>query len=127
MDGLEDNEGLIVIATTNDVEAIEPALKDRPSRFDVVLQMGLPSEDQRRQILNRLFRTWGCGEEFLEWASKETNGLSGAQVREVAFLAMQAAIVSASSDAVDNINLRADDLAGAIDTIKGMSKRSVGF
>ena len=32
LDGLRENDGIVVVATTNDLEAIEPALKDRPSR-----------------------------------------------------------------------------------------------
>ncbi len=51
MDGLETNDGLILVATTNDLLAIEPALRERPSRFDVVLEVGLPQVAARRQIL----------------------------------------------------------------------------
>ena len=34
IDGLENNDGLLVIGTTNHLEQIDPALRDRPSRFD---------------------------------------------------------------------------------------------
>ena len=51
MDGLESNDGVIVVATTNDLAAIEPALAERPSRFDVVLEVGLPAHAARRRIL----------------------------------------------------------------------------
>lgn len=34
IDGLENNDGLLVIGTTNHLENIDPALRSRPSRFD---------------------------------------------------------------------------------------------
>ena len=87
MDGLEENDGLIVIATTNDLEAIEPALKDRPSRFDVVLEVGLPKQQQRGKILRDNLRALPTERGLLEEAAEATDGLTGAQVREVAFRA----------------------------------------
>jgi len=33
LDGIESPDGVVVVATTNDLSAIEPALKGRPSRF----------------------------------------------------------------------------------------------
>lgn len=34
LDGLESNDGLLIIGTTNHLELIDPALRSRPSRFD---------------------------------------------------------------------------------------------
>ena len=34
IDGLENNDGLLIIGTTNHLELIDPALRSRPSRFD---------------------------------------------------------------------------------------------
>lgn len=34
LDGLESNDGLLVIGTTNHLNNIDPALRNRPSRFD---------------------------------------------------------------------------------------------
>lgn len=34
LDGLEGNDGLLVIASTNHFDRLDPALKGRPSRFD---------------------------------------------------------------------------------------------
>jgi hypothetical protein len=47
LDGMHSNEGILVIATTNDLDAIEPALKDRPSRFDRVIEFDVASEPVR--------------------------------------------------------------------------------
>jgi transitional endoplasmic reticulum ATPase len=34
LDGLYGNEGLLTIATTNHLDQLDPALSERPSRFD---------------------------------------------------------------------------------------------
>jgi len=34
LDGLEGNDGLLIIGTTNHFERLDPALSTRPSRFD---------------------------------------------------------------------------------------------
>jgi len=51
LDGIEENDGLLVMATTNDLGAVEPALKERPSRFDVVVEMPEVSTGVRRRYL----------------------------------------------------------------------------
>ncbi len=34
LDGLEGNDGLLVIGTTNHIDKLDPGLSERPSRFD---------------------------------------------------------------------------------------------
>ena len=55
MDGVEGRKGVYVIAATNRVDMIDPAMI-RPGRFDKVLYVPLPSESQRLSILSTLCR-----------------------------------------------------------------------
>ena len=50
MDGIETSVGVIVVAATNRVHAIDPALL-RPGRFDAIVQVPLPSPPDRADIL----------------------------------------------------------------------------
>merc|ERR1712070_133158 len=50
MDGMSSSSRVLVIGATNRLAALDPALV-RPGRFDRVLQIDLPDEDARRQIL----------------------------------------------------------------------------
>jgi SpoVK/Ycf46/Vps4 family AAA+-type ATPase len=50
MDGIETSVGVIVVAATNRVHAIDPALL-RPGRFDAIVQVPLPSPADRADIL----------------------------------------------------------------------------
>ncbi|XP_065881265.1 calmodulin-interacting protein 111 isoform X2 [Euphorbia lathyris] len=53
MDGISRTDGLLVIAATNRLESIEPALR-RPGRLDREIEIGVPSSKQRLDILNTL-------------------------------------------------------------------------
>ena len=50
MDGVEQLDNVVVIGMTNRLELIDDALL-RPGRFEVHLQIGLPTEAGRREIL----------------------------------------------------------------------------
>jgi transitional endoplasmic reticulum ATPase len=52
LDGLEERGRVIVIATTNRLEAIDPAIR-RPGRFDYHIEVKLPDRDGRLAILQR--------------------------------------------------------------------------
>ncbi|KAH6658884.1 P-loop containing nucleoside triphosphate hydrolase protein [Truncatella angustata] len=47
VDGLEDNDGILMIATTNYLDRLDPGLSKRPSRFDRKYLFPLPSLDER--------------------------------------------------------------------------------
>ncbi|KAH9607922.1 hypothetical protein KSS87_023358 [Heliosperma pusillum] len=53
MDGISRTEGLLIIAATNRVECIEPALR-RPGRLDREIEIGVPTAEQRLDILTTL-------------------------------------------------------------------------
>ncbi len=56
MDGFTDNEGLLVIASSNHPGKIDEALLKRPSRFDRVFHLGLPAEAERLAFCERTLR-----------------------------------------------------------------------
>lgn len=51
LDGLAVNSGLLVIASTNHAGRLDPALRDRPSRFDRTWHFALPEVGERRRYL----------------------------------------------------------------------------
>lgn len=50
MDGLEEMGQVVVIGATNRLDAIDQALR-RPGRFDREIEIGVPTEEDRREIL----------------------------------------------------------------------------
>ena len=47
MDGLENNDGLFVVASTNFLDKLDPGLSKRPSRFDRKYKFPIPNEHER--------------------------------------------------------------------------------
>jgi len=47
VDGLENNDGILMIATTNHLDQLDPGLSKRPSRFDRLYLFPRPNKDER--------------------------------------------------------------------------------
>lgn len=105
LDGMQGNDGLLVVATTNDLEAIEPALKERPSRFDRVIEIGSSPPEVRAAHLLHLLAPYGVDGAAIDRILTETNGFSGAQLQELALRARMAA-AQRGRDRVDAEDLR---------------------
>lgn len=80
MDGLQDLRGVVVIGTTNRLDAIDPALR-RPGRFEHEIDVGVPNRDGRREILAiHLNRMRLAGEIELDELAARTSGFVGADL-----------------------------------------------
>lgn len=89
MDGLEERGQVVVIGATNRVDAIDAALR-RPGRFDREIEIGVPSELDRIEILKIHTRGMPLSEDVrIEILSQQTHGFVGA---DLAALAREAAI-----------------------------------
>lgn len=53
LDGFASNAGLLVIATTNHPERLDPSILERPSRFDRKYHFSLPTPELREAFLRR--------------------------------------------------------------------------
>jgi SpoVK/Ycf46/Vps4 family AAA+-type ATPase len=87
LDGFETNAGIVVIATTNHAERLDPAIVDRPSRFDRKYQFDLPAAAERRayiEVWNKeLDRDLGVCESVTEKVVQLTEGFSFAYMKEL--------------------------------------------
>ena len=92
MDGLETQEGVILLAATNRVDVLDPALL-RPGRFDRQIVIDLPDIRGRRQILDVHAKTVKFEPNVdLDVIAKSTPGFSGA---DLANLINEAALMAA--------------------------------
>lgn len=92
MDGFEPNSGIIIIAATNRVDILDPALL-RPGRFDRQVQIGLPDMKGREQILAVHVRRVPLDNDVdLAVLARGTPGYSGA---DLANLVNEAALFAA--------------------------------
>src|ERR687884_951160 len=79
MDGLKSRGKLVVIGATNRPNAIDPALR-RPGRFDREIEIGIPDEQGRYDILQIHTRGMPLTDVNLESIAKVTHGFVGADL-----------------------------------------------
>lgn len=95
MDGFGVNEGIIVLAATNRVDILDPAIM-RPGRFDRKVAVGTPDIKGRREILEVHSKNKPLAEDVdLDEVSKSTAGFTGADLEN---LMNEAAIRAAKTD-----------------------------
>ena len=77
MDGMKSRGKVVVIAATNRPDSIDPALR-RPGRFDREIEIGIPDNDGRLDILSIHTRGMPINEKVnLKQISKTTHGFVG--------------------------------------------------
>src|SRR5947208_1106785 len=83
MDGIEGREGVIVLAATNRSELIDPALL-RPGRFDLVVELEYPNEEERCAIFAVHTRGKPLAPEItMQELAQLTPGRSGADIEAI--------------------------------------------
>lgn len=83
MDGFGVNEGIIVMAATNRVDILDPAIL-RPGRFDRKVAVGRPDVKGREEILKVHAKDKPLGEDVdLEQIAKTTAGFTGADLENL--------------------------------------------
>jgi len=97
MDGFGVNEGIIVMAATNRVDILDPAIL-RPGRFDRKVSVGRPDVQGRREILDVHAKGKPLGDDVdLAQIAQTTAGFTGADLEN---LLNEAAILSAKEGRV---------------------------
>lgn len=80
MDGFDTSGNVKIIAATNRVDLLDPALL-RPGRFDRVIEIPLPDEEGRLEILKIHTKKMNLADDVdLDKIAKITDGLSGADL-----------------------------------------------
>ena len=84
MDGMKSRGKVIVIAATNRPDSLDPALR-RPGRFDREIEIGIPDQLGRKEILNIHIRGMPIDEKVnLDQIAKVTHGFVGADLESLA-------------------------------------------
>ncbi len=109
LDGFAANEGILVLATTNHPDRLDPAIVDRPSRFDRKYHFNLPELDERAAFL----AMWNAQLEAavrltdigIGRAAAATDGFSFAYLKELVLSTVMAWINADEKADIDGISL----------------------
>jgi transitional endoplasmic reticulum ATPase len=92
LDGIEELRGVLVLGATNRVDMLDPAVI-RPGRFDQIVEIPLPSQDDRREIfsIHLKKKPLAPGIDFSDLVTG-SEGFSGAEIASVCNVAALRAV-----------------------------------
>jgi cell division protease FtsH len=123
MDGIKENKAVVTIATTNDLETLDKALRERPSRFDRIFKIGRPNSQQRAEQLKYLSKSIPLSEDIFEYILQKTDGLSPAQLQEVVY----GIVISGNTSRQETTDFTHNDVDSIIALINYRKKERMGF
>ncbi|MBD3674845.1 MAG: ATP-binding protein [Planctomycetaceae bacterium] len=98
LDGAADADNLIVMLTTNSIERVESAIKDRPGRVSQCIEIPNPGPKLRRLYLKSLLREFQDDQLDYNELVTLTDGASHAFIKEFVYRSIQIASERANSD-----------------------------
>jgi cell division protease FtsH len=131
MDGFDSNQGVVIMAATNRPEVLDKALL-RAGRFDRQIEVPLPTEKGRRQILEIHARPVPLGQDVdLDTLARITAGFSGA---DLANLVNEAALMAVRRESttvdMEDFNLAIERIVAGLqrDTpLEGETRKKVAY
>ena len=136
MDGMKSRGKVVVIAATNRPDSIDPALR-RPGRFDREIEIGIPDDEGRFDILSIHTRGMPIDEKVdLKQISKTTHGFVGADLevlsKEAAMRSLRRILPEIdldeekiSSEILQKIKITSDDFRDALKEVRPSALREV--
>lgn len=82
---LEEKQGIITVATTNNLQSLDRALSQRPSRFDHVIEIPLPTIEERKELVCLLCQKVPLDEDSREYIAQKAEHCTPAQLQEIIF------------------------------------------
>lgn len=136
MDGMKSRGKVVVIAATNRPDSIDPALR-RPGRFDREIEIGIPDEEGRMEILEIHTRGMPVDEKIdLKQFAKVTHGFVGADLesltKEAAMRSLRRILPDIdlqqekiSAEILQKIKISEDDFKEALKEVRPSALREV--
>ena len=85
LDGVEERQGIVTIATTNHLQMLDKALSERPSRFDRVIKILKPSYEKRLAFINLINQKIPLDETTQSLVAMKSDNCTLAQLQEVIY------------------------------------------
>lgn len=122
LDGMNQNKGVVVMASTNDIASMDEALVDRPGRFDMKVEMPLPDAQDRSTMLRSFLMGYSAKldrtstPESWKILVDMTDGLTGAYVKSLVKAAVIRAVAAGRGDGGSAV-VTAEDLNAAAEQV----------
>jgi len=104
--GVEKNDQVVTVATTNYPKQLDKALIDRPGRFDIRVELGLPDASLRETIFKRYLRDIKHEKINFKKLLSLTDGMAGAHLKEIVMLSYMVSLEK--NNYKNNVTLEGD-------------------
>ena len=124
VDGIDDNDGILIIGSTNHLERLDPAVTKRPSRFDRKYHFNFPSESERILYLEYWRKRLETNDKIdfdpaiCAIAAKMTKGFSFAYMKELMMQALLTMARASTANAIKSEKGDSDFNADALDGVE---------
>lgn len=132
MDGIEEMNGVFVLAATNRPDMVDPALR-RYGRFEQTIEVGLPDQASRKAILHVHLKNRPLAEKFdLDELADRTDGFSGADLASICSMAARSSIrrvveqTKSGELAAATVLITRQDIFDSLDELLKSGKGKVG-
>lgn len=115
---------VLIIGMTNMIDSIDPAIRRR-GRFDHVIEVGMPSAEEIKHVLNSMLVELPHDDEVDTAAIAEI--LEGAPMSDVAFTIREAARLTAKNHLKSVTQEILSSVAQKVAPVEKVNKRTIGF
>lgn len=121
----DNNKGIYTIMTSNNVQELPPELT-RAGRLDAIFYFSIPTEKERRDILNIHFKKRGytLSNKILTEAAKYTKGYTGAELEQIVKATIKKGYVNKIRNNLDKITITSLNIKEAQKDVIPISKSS---
>lgn len=121
----DNNKGIFCVMTSNNVQELPPELT-RAGRLDAIWYFTLPTEDERKDILNIHFkkRGYNLSNNLINEAAKLTKSYTGAELEQVAKMSIKKEFVDKIKNNKKEMNITENIIEEAIKDVVPISKSS---
>lgn len=127
LDGVEEKQEIVTVATTNNLETLDKAIKHRPSRFDRVIKLSPPSLEERRKLISLLCQEIPVDESIQDYIARKSEHCTPAQLQEIIY----SLAIEHSDELLEpqstRMEVSKDDIDTIVSKINGSNKHQIGF
>ena len=123
LDGFSSEDHIIFILTTNAIDRVEEAIRERPGRISQCISFSPPGPELRRLFLESMLAPFDCTHLNMNNLISKTHGVTQAFLKELVSRTVQIATESQLAGA-QHLALSNENFQVALDEMKGSAGQS---
>lgn len=127
LDGVEERDGVITIATTNCRETLDKAIAKRPSRFDRIIHFEKPTLHLRERLVATICPKIPLENKIQRYVALKTDNFTPAQIQEVVYTLAIEHSQNNPDSLHEHLDCSLEQVDRAIEKISVKSGRPLGF